>query len=60
LNKKRAARGEDLIVPIYTRVDAENAVRALEADGVPRMDAIKRVARERGLGKREIYKQLTS
>jgi 16S rRNA (cytidine1402-2'-O)-methyltransferase len=45
---------------VDTTVSAENAVRALEAEGVPRMDAIKRVARERGLGKREIYKQLTS
>jgi 16S rRNA (cytidine1402-2'-O)-methyltransferase len=37
----------------------EDAVRALEADGVPRMEAIKRVARERGIGKREIYRDLT-
>lgn len=28
LNKKRALRGEDLIQPIYTRVDAEAAIRA--------------------------------
>jgi len=45
---------------INTTVSAEDAVRALEAEGVPRMEAIKRVARERGLGKRDIYKQLTS
>jgi len=45
---------------IDTTVSAEEAVRALEAEGVPRMDAIKRVARERGLGKRDLYKQITS
>ena len=36
----------------------EDAVRDLEQKGVPRMDAIKQVARERGLSKREVYKQL--
>jgi 16S rRNA (cytidine1402-2'-O)-methyltransferase len=34
----------------------EDAVRALEQQGMPRMDAIKQVARERGLGKREVYR----
>jgi metallo-beta-lactamase family protein len=29
LNKKRAARDQELIVPIYTRADAEDAIRAL-------------------------------
>jgi 16S rRNA (cytidine1402-2'-O)-methyltransferase len=37
----------------------EDAVRELEQQGVPRMDAIKQVARERGLSKREVYKQVT-
>jgi len=37
----------------------EDAVRELEQKGVPRMDAIKQVARERGLSKREVYKQIT-
>ena len=36
----------------------EEAVRELEK-GVPRMDAIKQVARERGLSKRDVYKQIT-
>lgn len=36
----------------------EDAVRELEEKGVPRMDAIKQVARERGLSKREVYKQI--
>jgi 16S rRNA (cytidine1402-2'-O)-methyltransferase len=34
------------------------AVEALVRDGVPRMDAIKQVARRRGLSKREVYAQL--
>jgi 16S rRNA (cytidine1402-2'-O)-methyltransferase len=46
--------GADADMPI------EDAVRALEAQGVPRMEAIKRVAKSRGLGKREIYRQFTS
>ena len=37
----------------------EDAVRELEQKGVPRMDAIKQVARERGLSKRDVYKRLT-
>jgi 16S rRNA (cytidine1402-2'-O)-methyltransferase len=37
----------------------EDAVRELERKGVPRMDAIKQVARERGLSKREVYKKTT-
>ena len=34
------------------------AVDALIRDGAPRMDAIKQVARRRGLSKREVYDQL--
>jgi len=33
----------------------EDAVRELEAQGVSRMDAIKQVAKARGLGKRDVY-----
>jgi len=40
-------------------VPVEEAVRALEQQGVPRMDAIKQVARERGLSKRDVYKQVS-
>jgi len=39
-----------------TPLDA--AVAAMVRDGVPRMDAIKRVAKRRGLSKREVYEQL--
>jgi 16S rRNA (cytidine1402-2'-O)-methyltransferase len=34
------------------------AVNTLIGDGMPRMDAIKQVARRRGLSKREVYAQL--
>jgi 16S rRNA (cytidine1402-2'-O)-methyltransferase len=34
----------------------EEAVRAAEKQGLPRMDAIKQVARQRGLSKREVYR----
>ena len=34
----------------------EEAIRALEASGVSRMDAIKSVAKARGISKREVYK----
>jgi 16S rRNA (cytidine1402-2'-O)-methyltransferase len=34
----------------------EEAVRAAEQQGLPRMDAIKQVARQRGLSKREVYR----
>jgi len=36
----------------------EEAVAALIREGVPRMDAIKQVARRRGLSKREVYKHV--
>ena len=36
----------------------ESAVEQLVAAGVPRMEALKTVARRRGLSKREVYKQL--
>ena len=34
----------------------EDAVRAAEQEGMPRMEAIKHVARQRGLSKREVYR----
>jgi 16S rRNA (cytidine1402-2'-O)-methyltransferase len=36
----------------------EEAVAALEREGTARMDAIKQVARRRGMSKREVYDQL--
>jgi 16S rRNA (cytidine1402-2'-O)-methyltransferase len=37
----------------------EEAVRAAEVQGLSRMDAIKRVAKDRGLSKREVYRTIT-
>lgn len=39
--------------------DAEEEVRALEAQGLSRMDAIKQVAKTRGIPKRELYRRFT-
>ena len=41
-------------------IPIEDAVRALEAEGVPRMEAIKRVAKARGLSKREAYRSVNN
>lgn len=38
----------------------EDIVAELESQGVPRMEAYKRVARERGISKREVYKKCES
>jgi len=37
----------------------EEAVRVAEQEGLPRMEAIKHVARQRGLSKREVYRLVT-
>ncbi len=39
---------------------AEDAVRALEQQGMARMDAIKQVAKARGIPKRELYRKIIS
>jgi len=44
--------------PAVADTPVEDAVRELEQKGVPRMDAIKQIARERGLSKRDVYRQL--
>jgi 16S rRNA (cytidine1402-2'-O)-methyltransferase len=41
---------------LHGETSVEEAVGALEQQGIPRMEAIKQVARERGLGKREVYR----
>jgi 16S rRNA (cytidine1402-2'-O)-methyltransferase len=45
--------------PVIADTPIEDAVRDLEQKGIPRMDAIKQVARERGLSKRDVYKKTT-
>ena len=64
LAERDAVKGEMTILigkatepaPDDTPLDA--AVDALMRGGTPRMDAIKQVARKRGLSKREVYEQL--
>ena len=45
-------------VPEVSAVPIPQAVRALESAGMARMDAIKQIARERGLPKREVYRSM--
>lgn len=42
--------------PVADDTPIENAVRALVDQGMPRMQAIKQIAKERGLSKREVYR----
>ncbi len=55
VGKKTIGKGE----PIADSTPIPEAVAALEAAGIPRMDAIKQVARDRGLNKRDVYKEVT-
>ena len=50
-------KGEDTVAVDDTPL--ADAVRAAEERGLARMDAIKHVAKERGLSKREVYRLLT-
>jgi 16S rRNA (cytidine1402-2'-O)-methyltransferase len=61
LAARDTVRGEMVLLigkgePAAATVPPEEAVRALERQGVARMDAIKQVAKERGLPKREVYR----
>ena len=64
LAARPAVKGEITLLiakgdPIADTTPIPEAVAALEAQGVLRMDAIKQVAKTRGLSKREIYAHLT-
>jgi 16S rRNA (cytidine1402-2'-O)-methyltransferase len=62
---KPAAKGEITILigkatePDPSDTPIEDQVAALEKQGIPRMDAIKQVAKSRGLSKREVYKAVS-
>ena len=56
IGKGIAPEGEAGAGPIGDK-SIGDAVRALEATGIARMDAIKQVARERGLSKRDCYRR---
>jgi 16S rRNA (cytidine1402-2'-O)-methyltransferase len=47
--------GKSEVLPVND-TPVEEAVRAAEQEGLPRMQAIKHVARQRGLSKREVYR----
>jgi 16S rRNA (cytidine1402-2'-O)-methyltransferase len=65
LASRPAVKGEITLLiakasePVATDQSVEDAVKELEQQGVSRMDAIKRVARARGVGKREVYRRLS-
>ena len=64
LASRDAVKGEITLLigkatePAVDDTPVVDAVNALIADGMPRMDAIKHVARRRGLAKREVYDQM--
>jgi 16S rRNA (cytidine1402-2'-O)-methyltransferase len=64
LADRPVVRGEiTLLIGKADRIEAddvpiEDAVRELESKGIARMDAIKQVAKSRGISKRECYRQL--
>jgi 16S rRNA (cytidine1402-2'-O)-methyltransferase len=64
LAQREAVKGEITLLigkaagPRPDETPVEEAVEALVRGGAPRMDAIKQVARRRGLSKREVYDQL--
>jgi 16S rRNA (cytidine1402-2'-O)-methyltransferase len=65
LQARPSVKGEITLVvgrpesPAVDEKPLEEAVTELIAAGIPRMEAIKSVARRRGLAKREVYKALT-
>lgn len=66
LRERESVKGEITLVvgraaqPAASDTPIPDAVRALEAQGIGRMDAIKAVARERGLPKRDVYRAVES
>jgi 16S rRNA (cytidine1402-2'-O)-methyltransferase len=62
LEARESIRGEFVILiakarePIHDDTPPEQAVESLVSAGVSRMDAMKTVARQRGLSKRDVYK----
>lgn len=55
VGKKTIGKGER----VADDTPVADAVAALEAKGMSRMDAMKQVARERGLSKRDVYREVT-
>jgi 16S rRNA (cytidine1402-2'-O)-methyltransferase len=66
LRQRPAVKGEMTLLigraaaPPVSDVPVKDAVEALMRSGVARMDAMKAVARERGMSKREVYAAVES
>ena len=66
LSQRQSVKGEITLLIGKSGVAIEDtepivdAVQRIEQSGVPRMEAIKQVARERGLSKRDVYGELES
>ncbi len=65
LGSRPAVKGEITVLigapkSVPNPAGAEEEVRALEQQGLPRMDAIKQVAKSRGIPKRELYRKVIS
>lgn len=64
LKQRPSVKGEMTLMigkataPVESDEPLRAAVERLEQAGLPRMDAIKQVARERGLSKRDVYREL--
>jgi len=62
LESRDTIRGEFVVLvakgsePVHDDTPPEQAVEALVAAGVSRMDAMKTVARQRGMSKRDVYR----
>jgi 16S rRNA (cytidine1402-2'-O)-methyltransferase len=64
LSARDSVRGEFVVMiskatePEHDATPIDTAIEALIGAGTPRMDAIKQVARQRGLSKRDVYDRL--
>jgi len=58
IGKAPEKKAGEAAVPGETEISLQDAVQAAEKEGLSHMDSIKRVARERGLGKRDVYREV--
>lgn len=64
MRSRPAVKGEITVLigkgeePAPSLESIPDAVARLEREGVPRMDAIKRISRERGIAKRDVYREV--
>jgi 16S rRNA (cytidine1402-2'-O)-methyltransferase len=64
IRSRPAVKGEMTVLiakglePAPSQESVPEAVARLEREGIPRMEAIKRISRERGLSKRDVYREV--